>query len=152
MAFPDDGGRYLRRVSRDDILIPRLTEEGRRAALALVERVLPGLLLSLTNIDPDSGFDATVGPHHGDGASPALAILAALLSALIAKEATDASTASRPITAAARSRTRIDEILIENPAVVHIEAMSSIRSFLLIGEQRFWIEAVRGDLIIRKEA
>lgn len=47
---------------------------------------------------------------------------------------------------------RIDEILIESPTVVHIEAMSSIRSFLLVGEQRFWIEAVRGDLIIRKEA
>lgn len=69
--------------------IPKVTASA-DAALALVEREFPGAFWSLTNIDPDSGFDATVGPHHGDGASPALAILAALLSALIAKEASDA--------------------------------------------------------------
>jgi hypothetical protein len=47
---------------------------------------------------------------------------------------------------------RIDEILIEQPGVVHIEAMSSIRSFMRIGEQRFWIEVQGKDLVIRKEA
>jgi len=46
---------------------------------------------------------------------------------------------------------RIDEIFVEHPSAIHIEAMSSVRSFLLIGEQRFWIEVQGKDLVIRKE-
>lgn len=55
-----------------------------------------------------------------------------------------------PYTPGANVEDRIDEILIEQPSVVHIEAMSSARSCMQIGEQRFWIEAQRGQkLVIR---
>lgn len=57
-----------------------------------------------------------------------------------------------PYEAGGKVTDRIDEIFIEHPRAVHIEAMSSVRSFLLIGEQRFWIEVQGKDLVIRKEA
>lgn len=56
-----------------------------------------------------------------------------------------------PYTAGGSVAERIDEILIEQPSVVHIEMLRASSAFAQLGEQRFWIEARRGDLIIRKE-
>lgn len=57
-----------------------------------------------------------------------------------------------PYTAGGSIAERIDEILIEQPSVVHIELMSASSAFAQLGEHRIWIEARRGQqLVIRKE-
>jgi hypothetical protein len=58
-----------------------------------------------------------------------------------------------PYTAGGSIAERIDEILIEQPSVVHIEHMSGVAAYMLIGERRFWIEArSSGQLVIREES
>lgn len=101
MIAPDDGGHIYGGLG-DDILIPRLTEKI-DAAVALVERVLPEwvwqierqltyegrppFFADISTVDNCRGRNGTeTGSAYA--ATPPLAILAALLRALIAKDPT----------------------------------------------------------------